>query len=1028
MRNMEIMKKLRIVFLLLCAMLGNVVVQAQNTKIQGKVIEEGTDLEVPFATVKVLNAATFVGTTTDITGKFSVVAKVGDRLEVSYVGLETQTVRLTAEYVKSGLVIRMKTMVTQLEEVVAIGYGTARKRDLTGSIVNISGNDVKTSPNGSPIASLQGKVPGLSVTTSGAAGSSPDIKIRGVGTLNSSNNPLYVVDGMFHTDIEFLNQSDIQSMEVLKDPSSLAIFGVQGANGVIIITTKRADEGKINVNYDGYVGVQNVWRRDRVKLTNATQFTTLYNEQLHNQDPNAASWVPDMLGEGTDWLSKIMQSALVTNHNLSVSRSTDKSTNLFSGGYYKQEGVVKYNDYQRFSLRASEEYKVSKYVKLGGNIQGAMVDNIGASANVQQAVQAIPTYQPYAPEYEVNPEDIGSYYNEAPSIQSNRGNPVANMEIHRGTGKARMYRVLGNAFAEVSFLKDFTFRATGYFDFGFWNQWSYRPIYNQTTNRVDKRKISSMERKYTEARKYQGDFTLNYKKSLGKHDIGAMLGYTARKAQEEGFNATADSLVNGLTIIPEDMWMLSQGNPKYKANGDWWNSEAFISYLARVNYNYAHKYLFTATFRADGSSKFAPSHRWGYFPSVGAGWVISEESFFEPIKNTMDFLKLRASWGLLGNDKIGNYLYYPTINPQGKQVLVNGKYQYIATTAYNVDENLHWEVMHGFDIGIQGQAFNNRLNFDLGYYNKTTKDLLATVSLSTSVGESYQMTNAGSIRNSGFEFTLNWDDKIGDLKYGFNLNGATLRNRVVALGNDDAPIYSYGSNNYQSHITAVGHSIGSFYGYKQDGIFQNENEVAAYVNADGVMLQSDAKPGDIRYCDVNGDGVFNSKDRTFLGNSIPTFTYGFGLNLAWKGLDFSCDFYGVSGNKILDLKKTIADVAVNFYEKDLNRWHGEGTSNHEPILDKTRGNNYLMSDNLLEEGKYLRMRSAELGYTLPRRMIKAIGLNRARIYVSGQNLFTWKHNSGFTPEIAGGIMNGAVDQGDTYPVPSTYTVGVSLTF
>jgi hypothetical protein len=398
--------------------------------------------------------------------------------------------------------------------------------------------------------------------------------------------------------------------------------------------------------------------------------------------------------------------------------------------------------------------------------------------------------------------------------------------------------------------------------------------------------------------------------------------------------------------------MLSQGNVNRKGNNDWWQAESFISYLSRIQYTYDNKYTLTATFRADGSSKFSPDKRWGYFPSIGASWVISEEKFMQNTKEWLDFLKIRASWGKLGNDKIGNYLYYPTINPMGKQVILNGSTFYIPTTDYDVDSNIHWEVMNGFDFGISALMFKSRFNAEMGFYTKTTDDLLAYVPISSALGNSTKITNAGSINNRGVEFQLSWHDNIGKLNYGASINGATVRNRVTKLGNDNTPIYSYGSNNYQSHITAVGHAIGSFYGYVQNGIFQNDNEIKNYVNSEGVMLQPDAKPGDIRYRDVNGDGKFNSDDRTIIGNPMPNFSYGFSINLSYVGFDFNMEFNGVSGNSLLDLKKTIADVPVNFYKKDLNRWHGEGTSNIEPILDKSRGNNYLMSDNLLEKGSY----------------------------------------------------------------------------
>ena len=920
-------------------------VQAQDFNIRGTVFEEETGMGLMGAAV--LIEGTTNGAQTDMSGSFSLSGvKIGDKLVVSFIGMKTEIIPITYQNRSSGINVYLKNDNYQLEQVVVTGYGTARKRDLTGAIVSVSGEELKNSPTNNVMSSLQGKIPGLMVTNSGSAGAEPDIKIRGIGTLNASSNPLYVVDGMLMSDIKFLSNSDIASMEILKDPSSLAIFGVQGANGVIIITTKRAEGDKTSVTYDGYFGAQTVWKRDRVKLTNATEFTMLYNEMLQNQDPNAASWVPDMLGTGTDWQSKVLRErAMITNHNLTVSKSGKNSKSLLSVGYYKQDGILKYNTYQRFNVRFSQDYDITKNLKAGGNINLSQMDSKPASAKIQNAVMALPTYVPYAPEEDYDPENLGSLYHPSADIQSNVNNPVAQMELYKDTEKYRDYRIIGNIYGEWNFLKDFTLKATGYMDLGLYRGEQYTPRYdvnNSTSHSAHKNDITNFYRKSDEARTFQADFLLSYKKMITNHRIDATVGYTARKAISEGFNAKVDSLANGMNIVPNDLWMLSMGSVNRVSAGDWWNEESFISYLARVNYAYKDRYLLTATFRADGSSKFSPSHRWGYFPSVGLGWVISEEAFMEPLKKVVDFAKLRVSWGKLGNDKIGNYLYYPTINPKGKQVIINGVTQFIPTLSYDIDKNIHWEVMTGIDVGISAQLFNNRLGMELGYYSKTTDDLLAYVSPSSSIGAGYAITNAGSINNKGFEFSLSWKDRIGDVDYGINVNGATLKNKVTKLGDNNSDIIS---GDY--HRTSVGHPIGSYYGYVQDGIFQTQEEIDNYY-----PMTWTAKPGDIRYKDLNGDKKITDADRTYLGSPMPTFTYGFGFMLGYKNFDLNVDFNGVSGNKILDLKKTVSWTTTNFYEKSLQRWHGEGTSNKEPILDKSRGHNYLSSTNLLENGSY----------------------------------------------------------------------------
>jgi TonB-linked SusC/RagA family outer membrane protein len=1009
------MKKL---FVVLNLLLSVSFLFAQNMlTIKGKVTDAST-LGIPGASVVL--KGTVQGTITDFDGNYSI-SNIPENasLQFSFVGMKAQEVKVGTQ-TTINIVLAEETI--GIAEVVAIGYGVARKRDLTGSIVSINGENLKTSPENNPIKSLQGKVPGLMVTNNGTAGGSPTIRVRGVATVNASTNPLYVVDGMFVDNIDFVNPNDISSIEVLKDPSSLAIFGVQGANGVIIVTTRRAEKGKLSVSYDGYAGVQILHDRDRLKLTNASDFTMLYNEQLRNMNPSAAKWVPDLLGGGTDWQSHIFRPAVITNHGVSVSQSTDKATSILSLGYFKQDGIVKYNSYQRFNGRWAGDYTITNNFKLGGNITLSRWDVDPATASVSNAAEALPTYMPFSPEEDHDPNNIGSYYTPAPGIQKDVPNPVAVMEINKGTSESYGYRSVGNVYAEIAFLKDFTFRATGYGDIGINTGSNYSPrfdVNNSTSNSSHKSEKTSFSRSTGEYTKYQIDLIVNYNKTKDLHRIGAMAGYTARVQESKGFSAAADSLVSpDLWIVPSDFWMLSMGSTQNKTNSDWYEAESFISYLARVNYSYADRYLVSATFRVDGSSKFSPNKRWGYFPSLGLGWVISDEKFMKNLTNKMNYLKLKTSWGKLGNDKIGNYLWFPTINPKGQQVVVNGKTYYIPTVSNLVDENIHWEVVTGLDAGFESQWFKSRLAFEFGFYTKTTSDLLAYVAPPISVGAGYAITNAGSIRNNGIEYTLTWRDKIGDFSYGISTNGATLKNKVLSLGNDDSDIVTGKYNR-----TSVGHSVGAFFGYVQDGIFQNQTEIDNYFHSSW-----NSKPGDIRYKDLDGDEIITDKDRKFIGNSIPTFTYGLNLNAGYKNFDLSIDFNGVYGNKIVNTKKLPTYAQFNFYETALNRWHGEGTSNVEPSLDTSRGSNFEPSTNLLENGAYFRIRAIQLGYNLPKDVVKLIGCNKFRMFINAQNPITFKNNSGYTPEIGGGILDGGIDSGGTYPIPSVYTAGLVVNF
>jgi len=990
----------------------------EKISIKGTVRDKETNQTMIGVSVKVNGASQ--GTITNFDGAYQLSnIPQNSVITFSYVGM----IPHSAEVKNTGVLnVFLESNTKGLEEVVVVGYGTARKRDLTGSIVSISGENLKTSPDYNPVKALQGKVPGLVMTNSGSPGGSPTIRIRGVATVNASTSPLYVVDGMFLDNIDFINPNDISSIEVLKDPSSLAIFGVQGANGVIIITTKRPEKGKLSVSYDGYGGVQVLQGRDYLKLTNASDFTMLYNEQLKNMNPSAAEWSGDLLGGGTNWQSYIFRPAVITNHGITVSQSTEKASSIFSLGYFKQDGIVNYNSYQRFNGRWSGDYIISKALKAGGNAALSRWDNDPTSASVSNAAQAIPTYSPYSPETDHDAKNIGSYYTPSPGIQKDVPNPVAVMEINKGNSQSYGYRVVGNVYAEISFLNNFTFKATGYGDVGINLGSNYTPkfdVNNSTSNSSYKSEKTSFSRNEAEYTKYQADFILNYNKKIGLHKIGAMVGYTARVLESQGFSAGADTLVNAdMTVVSKDFQMLSMGSNTNKSNTDWYDAESFISYLTRVNYSYADKYLLTATFRADGSSKFSPTHRWGYFPSIGLGWVMTEEPFMSELKDKINFLKVKTSWGQLGNDKIGNYLYFPTINPKGQQVVVNGKTYYIPTVSNLVDENLHWEVVTGFDAGFESQLFNNKLSVELGYFTKKTSDLLAYVAPPVSVGAGYAITNAGSIRNSGIEYIIGWHDKIGDFTYGISTNGATLKNEVLSLGTDNSDIVS---DAY--HRTSVGHPIGALYGYVQDGIFQNQSEIDNYLPATWT-----SKPGDIRYKDINKDGKISDLDRTFIGSIIPTFTYGVSLNVGYKDFDLSVEFNGSYGSSIVNTKKLPSYAQFNFYTTALNRWHGEGTSNFEPILDSSRGNNFEPSTNLLESGDYMRIRAIQLGYNLPKSVFKALKWTKFRVFVNLQNPITFKSNSGYTPEIGGDILTGGNDNGSTYPIPSVYTAGLTVNF
>ena len=958
---------------------------------------------------------------TDINGNWSANVPKGTTISFILTGMKTAyiTVQEAGNYD-----VKMEEDALNLDESVVVGYGTQRKRDLTGSITVVSGESIKNAPANNPISTLQGKVPGLYIINSGAADGTPSIMLRGVSTVRASTAPLFVVDNMLTDNISWLNVNDIESMEVLKDASSTAMFGVQGANGVIIITTKKADSEETRVSYSGTAGVNVVHNRDRLKLCDADEFTLLYNELLKNMDPDSPEWVPEITGKGTDWIDLVLRPAFYTNHNITLSKGGSKGFSTTSLSFLHNEGVVKFNSYDNVNLRTNNEYKVSNWMKAGIQANFRVRQSDPANVSLSSAARVIPTYDPWDSEDYWDENNLGSYFHPADNIQKDVGNPLAAMYISRGNSNNDSYQAILNGYLEFYFLKNFTLKLAGYTDLSYSLSDSYNPKYYVTNGGSASSQYSrytSFSRSTSLTKKNQADITLNYNKVTEDYRLNVLAGFTAKEYEGMGFSASADSLISGsYWNIPKEMRMLNLGDNISRKNSDWYSSNAFLSYLGRVNLTVKDKYLLTATFRCDGSSKFGKNHRWGFFPSVGLGWVISDEPFMRRADD-INFWKLRASFGQAGNDKIGDYLAYPTINPKGTTITSDGQTYYIPLVSYQVDQNIHWEVVSTFDIGTDLKMFDNRFGMEFGYYYKKTSDLLAHVAPTVSVGNGYAITNAGSLRNSGVEFLFSWEDRIGDFKYNVSFNGSTVSNKVLALGNDNSYITS---GNY--HRTAVGQPVGSFYGYVAEGIFQNQQEVDAWSEAHKSSYAF--KPGDIKYADLNNDGKFDDKDRKFIGKTIPSFMYGLNIKLAYKNFDFSCDMNGLTGVDILNTKYWQTYAQYNYYKAQLKRWHGEGTSNKLPILDSTRPQNQLCSTNALEDGSYFRIRNIQLGYTIPASALKAMRMHNLYVYVQAQNPFTVKHTTSYSPEIGGSILSANIDDGGSFPIPSSYTFGINLTF
>jgi len=1000
------------IFLLFSALIFTVTAAAQDRQITGQVLSDAGD-PLSGASVQVENSTT--GTNTDSLGNFALTVPAGARLVVSYVGYATQTVAVGD---RNNIVIVLAASGSAvLEQVVVVGYGTQRKRDLTGSITSVQGDEVARMPAVNPVSSLQGKVAGLTIVNSGRAGASPTVRIRGVNSTNNTD-PLYVVDGVFQTNIDYLNPADIESIEVLRDPSSIAIFGLQGGNGVIIVTTKRAGRGQTRITFQSNVGVQTV--NNKIDVVDAEGFKRLYDAQLANL--NAAPFDYSNYTANTNWQDVIFRDAIINTNNLTFSNSGEKSSTLFSLGYNVQEGVLKYDKYQKFIARFNQELRLTDNFRIGGDINGFHWIQDNPAADLNNALWAAPIVGGRAGE--------GLYYS-MPSFQRAQvGNPQANIDRNTNNAVNKGYRFIGSIFGELKFLQNFTWRSSFYTDLGFNNSRSYSPLPFSfinlgegaavTDTTFDRNVRTSVSQSQSEFRKFQQDHTLTFDKTFDtRHRVNAVVGFTTLFQGSSNVSGNRrDTTLN----IPDDpsYWYLGIVNPNNPVtNGGGGGEESYMSFLGRVSYAFDNKYLVNATFRRDGSSKFSPSNRWGNFGSLGLGWVISDEDFFESV-NFLDFLKLRGAWGTVGSGLgLPANLYRPGVNVANSGVFGDNVFTSVEP-AYIPDPNLHWEVVRGIDVGLDIRAIKNRLNTEITFYDRTTKDILTTLTLPGTAGNYSYRTNLGTITNRGVEISAGWNDVIGnDFSYRLGANFSYNKNKVESIGDN----FNFQiTGNGGTHITRTGESIGYFYGYRQIGIYQS---VADLDKIPGLI---NSLPGDIAYEDIDGNGIIDAQDRTYLGSPFPTYNFGANIGLNYKGFDLIVEGQGVAGNKIYTQRRTATFATLNYETNRLNAWTGAGTSNVEPILDNTRGNNFLFSSYYLEPGDYFRIRMVQLGYNFSNNLLGNIGINQARVYISGQNIATWSRTTGYTPEaplsspLASGIDNGL------YPVPAVYSFGVNLTF
>lgn len=984
-----------------------------NIRVSGTV-KDASD-QGPLIGVAVNVKGSTVATQTNVDGNFTIDVPANGTLVFSYIGYATKEVAVNNQ---TKIDVVLSSGLQELEQVVVIGYGTQRKRDVTGSITSIKGEDVAKSPNVNAVSSLQGRVAGLTIVNSGSPGAAPTVRIRGIGSTNSAS-PLYVVDGVHQSNIDYLNPADIESIEVLKDASSIAIFGLQAANGVIVVTTKRAQAGETRVTLSSSAGFQKI--QNTIDVLNAEQFKTVYDKIRANA--GAGSFDYTNYTADTDWQREILRTAFQTNHSLTVSNSGEKSTTLVNIGYNNQEGVLKFGGYQRYIARLNQETKITKNIKIGGDITGSHWNLNSSAGSLNEAIRAAPI---------VGIRESETAYYAMPSFQRAQvGNPVARIYQSDRNDINKGYRFVGSLFGEVKFLEKFTWRSQVYTDLGFNNSRGYTglpftQIYlgegtNPTEYYNNPNSRTSVRQKAEEFRKFQQDHTLTYSNVINEdHSITGLLGFTTIFESSTSLDGSRTDTGLNIPDSPE-FWYIGIANRDNPSNVNGGGSEkASVGVFARANYAYKNKYLLNTSIRRDGLSQIAPQNRWGTFGSVGLGWVVTGEDFFKNVKG-IDFLKLRGAWGKIGNAQgITSNIFRPLLNTSGSGIFGDVIYPSVKPS-YLPDPNLRWEIGRGIDFGLDLRALNSRLNADITYYDRKTIDIITTVNLPDITGVSDYRTNTGHISNKGIEVAIGWNDKItDDLRFSVAPNFSYNKNKVVSIGRDiDYLLTGNGGVNR----TISGESVGHFYGYRQIGIYQTisqiENSPTPFANT---------LPGDIMYADLNNDGMITDADRENLGSPFPTWNFGLNLSLEYKNFDFLVQGQGVAGNYIYTQRKIVTFTDANFETNRLNAWDGAGTSNIEPILDKGRPNNFRFSTHYLEPGDYFRIRTLQLGYTLKPKNLSNAMVKGLRVYVSGQNIHTWSKVSGYTPEVPiSSILGGGADNG-VYPVPAVYTFGVNVTF
>jgi TonB-linked SusC/RagA family outer membrane protein len=1061
-------RKLKLIAMALAIVLPAI---AQNeVKVKGTVVSNVDGY--PLIGVNVLQKGTMNGVITDLYGNFELTVPVGSLLEFSYIGCITQTVTVVAG--KTTYDVTLVEDSQSLDEVVVVGYGVQKKKLVTGATVQVSGDKLQKLSTTNAFTAMQSQTPGVKISqNSGQPGEGFKVSLRGIGTVGDYA-PLYVIDGVAGGSIENLNPSDIESIDVLKDAASAAIYGARAANGVILVTTKQGKSGKIQVTYDGYYGVQNVYKMPT--MLNAKEYMAVMDEMRVNDDKlltekkGTHNWqnalgqyynaVMNGTWEGTNWLEAIRnENAPIQNHAVNLAGGTDASKFSMGVSYTGQEGIFGkpvQSEYERTTVRLNSDHVIWKsgkldIIKFGENLNYSysLTSGIGVGNQYGNDISNMLRAAPIMPIFNDNGEYFNRLDNTAMGLTNYDPlltNPIALMVYERGSNRDKSHALNMSANIQIQPIKDLVFKS----QFGYkMTADSYRSMthtYDLSSN--SSRQVATVEQNGGLGWSLMWDNTLNYRFNVDQHHFDALVGQAIEKwGMGETWGAT-----NGYPLFDDfghayidNTQGITPGTTKVE--GAPWDQGALASFFGRVNYDWKETYMASLIMRADGSSNFARGQRWGYFPSVSAGWVVTNENFLKD-NNIVDFLKLRGSWGQNGNCNIAAFQYMETVSFDATAAYTFGNSKEVQNTGGYTNnlrnDDITWETSEQTDLGIDARFLRSRLGLAFDWYVKNTKDWLlrAPIPGSIGLGSVSPFINGGDIKNSGFEVALNWNDQAGELTYGVNANLSYNKNEVTRIANEEGIIHGQ-DNAFTQGVSEMyraqeGFPIGYFWGYKTAGIFQNQADIDAWRATGDGIVQANVQPGDVKFVDLNHDGTIDAADKTNIGDPNPTFRGGFGFNFGYKGIDLSVTTFGAFGQKIAKNYRKFADSPTeNFTKEDADqRWTGEGTSNKWPQLTSGTNVNFMnFSEIFIENGDYLKVQNVTIGYDLKHALPK-LPVVQARIYFTAQNLFTFTGYSGFDPEVgyspvdSGGnsdSWSSGIDLG-FYPNPRTYLVGLNLKF